>query len=82
MNELQAADNTEKIRPFKYLHFFKDGTHCVFGEIVEGLDEILTAFNETICDEEHRPYQVKQDLSFLYLTINILQLVNVNYIFK
>jgi hypothetical protein len=36
----------------------------VFGEIVEGLDEILSAFNEAICDEEHRPYQVQQDMMF------------------
>jgi hypothetical protein len=33
----------------------------VFGEIVEGLDEILKTFNETICDEDHRPYQVTVD---------------------
>ncbi len=31
--------------------------HCVFGEVVEGLDEIAKVFNETICDGEHRPYQ-------------------------
>ncbi len=37
----------------------------MFGEIVEGLDEILQAFNEAICDEEHRPYQVIISLYFL-----------------
>ncbi len=31
--------------------------HCVFGEIVEGLEEISQVFNETICDTDHRPYQ-------------------------
>lgn len=33
-----------------------DGKHCVIGEVVEGLD-ILRKLNETICDEEFRPYQ-------------------------
>lgn len=33
-----------------------DGEHCVFGEIVEGL-EIILKLNETICDGGHRPYQ-------------------------
>ncbi|XP_046819478.1 peptidyl-prolyl cis-trans isomerase sig-7, partial [Vespa crabro] len=33
-----------------------DGEHCVFGEIVEGL-EIILKFNETICDGDYRPYQ-------------------------
>ncbi|XP_012282401.1 peptidyl-prolyl cis-trans isomerase sig-7 isoform X2 [Orussus abietinus] len=33
-----------------------DGEHCVFGEIAEGL-EIILKFNETICDDDHRPYQ-------------------------
>ncbi|KAL7288850.1 hypothetical protein TKK_0016822 [Trichogramma kaykai] len=33
-----------------------DGEHCVFGEIIEGLDIILK-FNETISDDQHRPYQ-------------------------
>ena len=31
--------------------------HCVFGEIVEGIDEITEVFNETICDSDDRPYQ-------------------------
>ena len=31
--------------------------HCVFGEVVEGLDEVVQVFNETICDSSHRPYQ-------------------------
>ncbi len=31
--------------------------HCVFGEVVEGLEEIVQTFNETICDTESRPYQ-------------------------
>jgi len=31
--------------------------HCVFGEVVEGLDEIVQVLNETICDSDHRPYQ-------------------------
>lgn len=33
-----------------------DNQHCVFGEIVEGLDIVLK-FNESICDNEYRPYQ-------------------------
>ena len=31
--------------------------HCVFGEIVEGLDEIIETFNDTITDGDSRPYQ-------------------------
>ena len=31
--------------------------HTVFGEIVEGSEEIIQAFNETICDGDQRPYQ-------------------------
>jgi len=31
--------------------------HCVFGEVVEGLDEIIQIFNETICDSDNIPYQ-------------------------
>merc|ERR1711976_356833 len=31
--------------------------HCVFGEVVEGLDEVAQVFNKTICDSGHRPYQ-------------------------
>ncbi|XP_017469766.1 PREDICTED: peptidyl-prolyl cis-trans isomerase-like 4 [Rhagoletis zephyria] len=33
-----------------------DGTHCVIGEVVEG-HEILRKLNETIVDENFRPYQ-------------------------
>ncbi|XP_063974482.1 peptidyl-prolyl cis-trans isomerase sig-7 [Diachasmimorpha longicaudata] len=33
-----------------------DGEHCIFGEIVEGL-EVILKFNDTICDGDHRPYQ-------------------------
>lgn len=33
-----------------------DGEHCVFGEIVEGL-EVILKFNEAICDATHRPFQ-------------------------
>lgn len=33
-----------------------DGKHCVFGEVVEGLD-VLRQLNETICDEKFRPYK-------------------------
>lgn len=33
-----------------------DESHCVFGEVVEGL-EILRKLNETICDEKNRPYK-------------------------
>ncbi|XP_034949541.1 peptidyl-prolyl cis-trans isomerase sig-7 [Chelonus insularis] len=33
-----------------------DGEHCVFGEIVEGI-EVVLKFNEAICDGDHRPYQ-------------------------
>jgi len=31
--------------------------HCVFGEVVEGMDEIVQTFNETICDSDNIPYQ-------------------------
>ena len=31
--------------------------HCVFGEVVEGMDEIVQIFNETICDSDNIPYQ-------------------------
>lgn len=33
-----------------------DGIHCVFGEVVEGI-EVLRALNEAITDEKHRPYK-------------------------
>ncbi|XP_070172634.1 peptidyl-prolyl cis-trans isomerase sig-7 [Polyergus mexicanus] len=33
-----------------------DNEHCVFGEIMEGL-EIILKFNEAICDGDQRPYQ-------------------------
>lgn len=33
-----------------------DSSHCVFGEVVEGLD-VLRQLNEEICDEQHRPYK-------------------------
>lgn len=35
---------------------YLDGEHCVFGEVVEGLD-LLHVLNEAISDEEGRPYQ-------------------------
>lgn len=35
---------------------YLDETHCVFGEVVEGLDVIET-INEAICDNDDRPYQ-------------------------
>lgn len=35
-----------------------DSKHCVFGEVVEGLD-VLRQLNEAICDEHSRPYQVR-----------------------
>lgn len=35
---------------------YLDQKHCVFGEIVEGLD-ILASINEVICDKDDRPYQ-------------------------
>ncbi|ENN71294.1 peptidyl-prolyl cis-trans isomerase sig-7 [Dendroctonus ponderosae] len=35
---------------------YLDPKHCVFGEIVEGLD-ILESINEVICDKDDRPYQ-------------------------
>lgn len=35
---------------------YLDAQHCVFGEVVEGLD-ILHLLNEAICDNDHRPYQ-------------------------
>ena len=34
-----------------------DGEHCVFGEIVEGSEDTVTTFNETIVDTDSRPYQ-------------------------
>lgn len=33
-----------------------DGIHCVIGQVVEGLDVLLT-INETICDNTSRPYK-------------------------
>ena len=36
---------------------YLDGEHCVFGEVVEGLD-IVDKINLTICDKDNRPYQV------------------------
>jgi len=35
---------------------YLDGEHCVFGEVVEGLD-IVDKINLTICDKDNRPYQ-------------------------
>ena len=35
---------------------YLDGLHTVFGEVVEGFD-VLEKISETICDDEHRPYQ-------------------------
>lgn len=35
---------------------YLDEKHCVFGEVVEGVD-ILEAINEVICDNDDRPYQ-------------------------
>ena len=35
---------------------YLDGVHTVFGEVSEGFDT-LTKLNETIVDEEKRPYQ-------------------------
>lgn len=35
---------------------YLDGVHTVFAEVVEGF-EVLDKLNETICDDEHRPYQ-------------------------
>jgi peptidyl-prolyl cis-trans isomerase-like 4 len=35
---------------------YLDAEHCVIGEVAEGL-EVLLKLNETICDQEHRPYQ-------------------------
>jgi len=34
-----------------------DAEHCVFGEIAENSDEIVTTLNETIVDVDSRPYQ-------------------------
>ena len=31
--------------------------HSVFGEVVEGMDDMIQVLNETICDGDHRPYQ-------------------------
>merc|ERR1712029_1320832 len=39
------------------LDYLDSQGHCVFGEVVEGLDEIVQVLNETICDSDHRPYQ-------------------------
>ena len=33
-----------------------DGKHAIFGKVVEGLD-ILSQFNQSLCDEKHRPYR-------------------------
>ncbi|KAI1302363.1 Peptidyl-prolyl cis-trans isomerase-like 4 [Halotydeus destructor] len=35
---------------------YLDADHTVFGEVVEGLD-VLLKINESICDEQHRPYR-------------------------
>lgn len=35
---------------------YLDEQHCVFGEVVEGLD-VLELLNEAICDNDNRPYQ-------------------------
>lgn len=35
---------------------YLDGVHTVFGELVEGID-VIKVLNETICDEENRPYK-------------------------
>nr|CAG4648046.1 EOG090X0971 [Moina brachiata]SVE93113.1 EOG090X0971 [Moina brachiata] len=35
---------------------YLDKEHCVFGEVVEGLDTLLN-INDAICDEKHIPYQ-------------------------
>jgi peptidyl-prolyl cis-trans isomerase-like 4 len=35
---------------------YLDERHCVFGEVVEGLD-VLEIMNEAICDNDDRPYQ-------------------------
>ncbi|XP_045476969.1 peptidyl-prolyl cis-trans isomerase sig-7 isoform X2 [Harmonia axyridis] len=35
---------------------YLDEKHCVFGEVVEGLD-VLEVIDEAICDSEDRPYQ-------------------------
>ena len=39
------------------LDYLDSQGHCVFGEIVEGSEEIIQTFNETICDSSERPYQ-------------------------
>ncbi|RZC40324.1 Pro isomerase and/or RRM 1 domain containing protein [Asbolus verrucosus] len=35
---------------------YLDEKHCVFGEVVEGLD-VIEIINEAICDNDDRPYQ-------------------------
>lgn len=35
---------------------YLDAQHCVFGEVVEGLD-VLELLNEAICDNDNRPYK-------------------------
>ena len=35
---------------------YLDGEHCVFGQVVEGLD-VLVKLNAAICDDKHQPYQ-------------------------
>lgn len=35
---------------------YLDEQHCVFGEVVEGLD-VLELLNEAICDNDNRPYK-------------------------
>ncbi|CAG7720591.1 unnamed protein product [Allacma fusca] len=35
---------------------YLDDEHCPIGEVVDGL-EVLAKLNDSICDEEHRPYQ-------------------------
>lgn len=35
---------------------YLDGKHTVFGEVSEGFD-VLDKINESICDDNDRPYQ-------------------------
>ena len=49
-----------------HLDYLDTQGHCVFGQIVEGTEEIIQIFNETICDSQERPYQ---DIRITHISI-------------
>ena len=51
---------------------YLDGDHCVFGEVVEGLD-VLDKINLTICDKDNRPYQVMTFFKKLFFSDKVIK---------